>query len=142
MEAVQKCADVLALCGQPDLSTHTGSAGILSGRIFNCWLDFTQGSVKTEWHVGWRQRPRSARTSLSKIVEGDVRVDINEFRLVPIWEVARSLGEPDHNVVGVSFTLTGELEGRLSLLLERPGVLSLMDLLLKRPAGATNRGQI
>src|ERR1035437_6472009 len=78
-----------------------------------------------------------AASSLSRVVGSEVRVSINEFRLVPLWEVASSLWEPDHVVVGVSFKLTGELEGRLSLLLERPGVLALMDLLLKRPAGTT-----
>lgn len=79
----------------------------------------------------------SAAGALSKLVGRDVRVSINEFRLVPLWEVARTLGEPDHVIIGVSFKLTGELEGRLSLLLERPGVLALLDALLKRPAGTT-----
>lgn len=78
-----------------------------------------------------------AAGALSRLVGREVRVSINELRLVPLWEVARTLGEPDHVVIGVSFKLAGELEGCLSLLLERAGVLSLMDLLLKRPAGTT-----
>jgi chemotaxis protein CheC len=78
-----------------------------------------------------------AASALSTLVGSEVRVSINEFRLVPLWEVARSLWEPDHVVIGVSFKLAGELEGRLSLLLERPGVLALMDLLLKRRVGTT-----
>jgi chemotaxis protein CheC len=78
-----------------------------------------------------------AAGALSRLVDGEVRVSINELRLVPLWEVARTLGDPDHVVIGVSFKLTGELEGCLSLLLERAGVLALMDLLLKRPVGTT-----
>ncbi len=78
-----------------------------------------------------------AASSLSKLLGRPIRVSVNEFRLVPIGEVARTLGEPDHVIIGVSFKLTGELEGQLSLILERPGVLSLMDSLLKRSAGTT-----
>jgi len=82
-----------------------------------------------------------AAKSLSKMVGQDVRVTVDEFRLVPVREVARTLGDPDEVVVGVSFSLTGQLEGRLSLLIERAGVLGLMDALLKRPAGTTKSFQ-
>lgn len=78
-----------------------------------------------------------ATGALSKLVGRDVRVSIPEFRLVPLWEVARSLWEPDAVVIGISFKLTGGLEGHLSLLFERQGALALVDVLLQRPAGTT-----
>jgi len=78
-----------------------------------------------------------AAKSLSKMVGQDVRVTVDEFRLVPVREVARTLGDPDEVVVGVAFALTGELEGQLSMLMDRAGVLSLADQLLQRQAGAT-----
>jgi chemotaxis protein CheC len=79
----------------------------------------------------------SAASALSKLLGREVRVSLNEFRLVPIWEVAQTLGEPDHVVIGVTFRLTGEMEGCLVLLLERPGVLALVDSLFKLPTDTT-----
>jgi two-component system chemotaxis sensor kinase CheA len=81
----------------------------------------------------------SASQSLSELLNRDIRVSFPEIKLVPIGDVATSLGGEELPVGGIFIALEGDIRGGTLLVLPVEYVNQFSDLLFNRPAGSTKQ---
>ncbi|HVP19482.1 MAG TPA: chemotaxis protein CheW [Spirochaetia bacterium] len=78
-----------------------------------------------------------ASMSLSQFTGREVRVSFPESRLVPISEVAETLGGEEASVGGIYVEVQGDLSGGILLVLPFANLLEMDDLVHGRPPGTT-----
>jgi chemotaxis protein CheC len=78
-----------------------------------------------------------AATALSQMTNRVIMIDVPEVEVRRIEEVAELLGPPDTVVAAVAMHVMGDLTGQTMVILPVSDARALCDLLLGRPAGAT-----
>jgi two-component system chemotaxis sensor kinase CheA len=78
-----------------------------------------------------------ASMSLSQFTGREIRVSFPESRLIPISEVAETMGGEEASVGGIYVEVQGELKGAILLVLPLDNLLEMEDLVHGRPVGAT-----
>jgi chemotaxis protein CheC len=78
-----------------------------------------------------------ASVSLSQLMGQEVRVSFPESRLVPIRDVAATMGGEEGTVGGLYICVQGDLEAGMLLVIPEENLRLLNDLLNRAPAGTT-----
>ncbi|ETA67230.1 MAG: chemotaxis protein CheC [Methanolobus sp.] len=80
-------------------------------------------------------------TSLSKMVNRDVKIDIPVVEMLTLDEIIEKSNEEGKNksVVGIHLHITGDVSGGTLILLPKFSALSFSDLLMKKSIGTTNK---
>jgi chemotaxis protein CheC len=80
-------------------------------------------------------------TSLSKMVNRDVKIDIPVVEMLNLDDIIAKSNEEGKNksVVGIHLNITGDVSGGTLILLPKFSALSFSDLLMKKSIGTTNK---
>jgi two-component system, chemotaxis family, sensor kinase CheA len=78
-----------------------------------------------------------ASMSLSQFTGREIRVSFPESRLIPISEVAETMGGEEASVGGIYVEVQGDLQGAILLVLPFDNLLEMEDLVHGRPVGTT-----
>lgn len=80
-------------------------------------------------------------TSLSKMVNRDVKIDIPSVEMLSLNDIITKASEEGKNksVVGIHLQLSGDVSGGTLILLPKFSALSFSDLLLKKSIGSTTK---
>jgi chemotaxis protein CheC len=76
-------------------------------------------------------------TSLSKLLNKDVDINIPDTRFVDLEEFSQYLGGPEKIISAMYLQITGDLRGEAMFIFPEKGALQLIDLMLEVPAGTT-----
>ncbi|QLC50524.1 chemotaxis protein CheC [Methanolobus zinderi] len=79
-------------------------------------------------------------TSLSKMVNREVKIDIPSVEMLSLEDIISKASEgKQKTVVGIHLQLSGDVTGGTLILLPKFSALSFSDLLMKKPIGTTNK---
>jgi chemotaxis protein CheC len=80
-------------------------------------------------------------TSLSKMVNRDVKIDIPVVEMLSLEDIIAKSNEEGKNksVVGIHLHITGDVTGGTLILLPKFSAFSFSDLLMKQSIGSTNK---
>ncbi len=81
----------------------------------------------------------NASQALSELLNRDIRVSFPETKIVPIGDVATSLGGEELPVGGIFVEIEGDIRGGTLLVLPIKYVNQFSDLLFNRPTGSTEQ---
>jgi chemotaxis protein CheC len=79
----------------------------------------------------------NAVTSLSKLLNKKVGIDIPETRFVPLDEFSKIVGGAEQVVIGIYMQISGDLEGESVFLFPKECALELVDLMMGNPPGTS-----
>ncbi|MGM0378529.1 MAG: chemotaxis protein CheC [Bacillota bacterium] len=72
----------------------------------------------------------NAATSLAKMLDVKVDMEVPQVKILEFKEFPKIIGGEENLVIGVYFTLSGDLEGSFLFLLDEESALSLLNLLM------------
>jgi chemotaxis protein CheC len=79
----------------------------------------------------------NAATSLSKLINKNVGMNIPDSRFVPIGQFTYAIGGPERIVATSYLQLSGDLKGEALFIFPVQGALELVDIMMGRPVGGT-----
>ncbi|WP_340818895.1 chemotaxis protein CheC [Methanolobus sp. WCC4] len=99
--------------------------------------EMTKGAFQEAGNIGMGH----LATSLSKMVNRDVKIDIPTVEMMSLEEIITKSNEEGRNksVVGIHLHMTGDVTGGTLILLPKFSALSFSDLLMKKSIGSTNK---
>lgn len=99
--------------------------------------EMTKGAFQEAGNIGMGH----LATSLSKMVNRDVKIDIPIVEMMSLEEIIAKSNEEGKNksVVGIHLHMTGDVTGGTLILLPKFSALSFSDLLMKKSIGSTNK---
>lgn len=97
--------------------------------------EMTKGAFQEAGNIGMGH----LATSLSKMVDREVKIDIPKVDIYPLQKIIdeASVGT-QKSVVGVHLKISGDVTGGTLILLPKYSALSFVDLLRKKPIGTTH----
>lgn len=97
--------------------------------------EMTKGAFQEAGNIGMGH----LATSLSKMVDREVKIDIPNVDIYPLQKIIdeASVGT-QKSVVGVHLKISGDVTGGTLILLPKYSALSFVDLLRKKPIGTTH----
>ncbi len=96
--------------------------------------EMTRGAFQEAGNIGMGH----LATSLSKMVNRDVKIDIPTVEMLSLEEIiTRASDGKNKSVVGIHLKLSGDVSGGTLVLLPKFSALSFSDLLMKKPIGTT-----
>lgn len=78
-----------------------------------------------------------AATALSQLIKKKIMITVPTARVIDIREVPNLLGDSNSIVAGIVMNVLGDITAKILLLLTRESALSLADMLLQKPVGAS-----
>ncbi|AEH60445.1 CheC, inhibitor of MCP methylation [Methanosalsum zhilinae DSM 4017] len=98
--------------------------------------ELTKGALQEAGNIGMGH----LATSLSKIVNRDVKIDVPRVELLSMQDIlGNESDEKNKSVAGIHLQITGDAAGGLLILLPKYSALSFSDLLMKKPIGTTTK---
>jgi chemotaxis protein CheC len=98
--------------------------------------EMTKGAFQEAGNIGMGH----LATSLSKMVNREVKIDIPTVEMLSLEEImSRASDGKNKSVVGIHLKLSGDVSGGTLVLLPKFSALSFSDLLMKRPIGTTSK---
>ncbi len=99
--------------------------------------EMTKGAFQEAGNIGMGH----LATSLSKMVNRDVKIDIPVVEMLGLEEIIEKSNEEGKNksVVGIHLNISGDVSGGTLILLPKFSALSFSDLLMKKSIGTTNK---
>ncbi|TGC10722.1 chemotaxis protein CheC [Methanolobus halotolerans] len=98
--------------------------------------EMTKGAFQEAGNIGMGH----LATSLSKMVNREVKIDIPNVEMLSLDEIiSRASQGKQKSVVGIHLHLSGDATGGTLILLPKFSALSFSDLLLKKPIGTTTK---
>jgi two-component system chemotaxis sensor kinase CheA len=113
----------------PELPAEVKELGDLARKVI-----YSQG---TPLEVVNNTSAIQASMSLSQFTGREIRVSFPESRLIPISEVAETMGGEEASVGGIYVEVQGDLRGGILLVLPFDNLLEMEDLVHGRPVGTT-----
>jgi chemotaxis protein CheC len=97
--------------------------------------ELTKGAFQEAGNIGMGH----LATSLSKMVDREVKIDIPKVDIYPIQRIIDEASEgTQKSVVGIHLEISGDVSGGTLILLPKYSALSFVDLLRKKPIGTTH----
>ena len=97
--------------------------------------EMTKGAFQEAGNIGMGH----LATSLSKMVDREVKIDIPKVDIYPLQRIITEASEgAQKSVVGVHLKISGDVAGGTLILLPKYSALSFVDLLKKKPIGTTH----
>lgn len=97
--------------------------------------EMTKGAFQEAGNIGMGH----LATSLSKMVDREVKIDIPKVDIYPLQRIIAEASEgAQKSVVGVHLKISGDVTGGTLILLPKYSALSFVDLLRKKPIGTTH----
>jgi len=97
--------------------------------------EMTKGAFQEAGNIGMGH----LATSLSKMVDREVKIDIPKVDIYPLQRIITEASEgAQKSVVGVHLKISGDVAGGTLILLPKYSALSFVDLLRKKPIGTTH----
>ncbi len=97
--------------------------------------EMTKGAFQEAGNIGMGH----LATSLSKMVDREVKIDIPKVDIYPLQRIITEASEgAQKSVVGVHLKISGDVTGGTLILLPKYSALSFVDLLRKKPIGTTH----
>jgi len=97
--------------------------------------EMTKGAFQEAGNIGMGH----LATSLSKMVDREVKIDIPKVDIYPLQRIIDEASEgTQKSVVGVHLKINGDVTGGTLILLPKYSALSFVDLLRKKPIGTTH----
>lgn len=81
----------------------------------------------------------SASTALSKLTGELILVDMTKLEVLSLDNIPDLLGDPKEDVVGIIFTIGGELEGSMACLCKQKLARAIADMVRKQKVGTTEK---
>ena len=78
-----------------------------------------------------------AATALSQMTARTIMISVPRLHVAAVDEIAPQLAPGEQPVAGVVMDMVGDLTGRTLLVLPKPTVLRVAELMLRRPAGSS-----
>jgi chemotaxis protein CheC len=78
-----------------------------------------------------------AATALSQLIKKKIMISVPEVKVIETRQVETLLGDPNTLVAGIIMNVLGDISSKILLLLTRESALSLVDMLMQKPAGST-----
>lgn len=75
----------------------------------------------------------NATTALAQMIDSRVEMKVPKVALLEFKDLSELVGGAENIVVGVLFTLDGEVEGMMMFMVDRPSARHLVNILLKNP---------
>ncbi len=79
----------------------------------------------------------SASTSLSRLVDERIDMELSAFEMLPIKYLSKKLEKDNRLLTGVYTRVRGDVNGTVSFILPRESSIVLADILLNKPSGTT-----
>ena len=74
-----------------------------------------------------------AATALSQLLLSKVLINVPNLKFLPVEEIPQALGGTEQNIIGVYFTIAGDLSGRILLLFDYSSGQRLVELVSGTP---------
>ncbi|MDK2836468.1 MAG: chemotaxis protein CheC [Thermosediminibacterales bacterium] len=81
----------------------------------------------------------NAATAFAKLLNKKIKMDVPEVNILPFNEIINEIGGADVVVAGVYLRVTGQMRGNILFLLSQMEAFKLIDILLGKPYGFTQR---
>jgi len=78
-----------------------------------------------------------AANALSQMVDKKIMISVPEVKAIPLKETVELAGPPESLVAAIYMKLMGDARGTALLIFPRESAFTLVDILMKRPAGQT-----
>jgi chemotaxis protein CheC len=78
-----------------------------------------------------------AATALSQMLGKKTHITVPKAKVLTLAELPKLAGDPANLVVGLSFTVLGDVNGKMALIFPGVSALRLADMLLKKPVGSS-----
>ncbi len=82
---------------------------------------------------------RNAAKGFSGMIGRKIEVSKPVARLVPVLSIAKIIGGPEDDAVGIYLRFNGDLDGQIMMILPYEKAMELVDLLMDQPLGTTSQ---
>ena len=97
--------------------------------------EITKGAFQEAGNIGMGH----LATSLSKMVDREVKIDIPTVDIYPLDRIIEESSDSrQRSIVGIHLKISGDVNGGTLILLPKYSALSFVDLLRKKPIGTTH----
>ncbi len=80
-----------------------------------------------------------AATALSQLIFEKIEMTVPDVSIMPLGEVSNMSGGAEKEVVGIYMRVLGDAPGKIIFLFSIPEACTLVDMILKHPAGTTKK---
>lgn len=81
---------------------------------------------------------KNAAQGFSRLLGRTVVADNPQVRVIPLFEIARNIGGPEDEAIGIYLRAEGDVSAQIMLIIPYPKALELVDMVMETPPGTTD----